>query len=147
MGGIATTGQTADVTEPRLDGLLAATDVLGDRWSLPVVVAIADGVRRFSDLQQSLPGLAPNVLSRRLDELERAGVLTSAPYQTRPLRKSYELTVRGADLVPIAQQLAAWGSGGEGIVHAACGTALEHRWWCPACAQVVDDPDDGLVRM
>ncbi len=135
------------MTDLRTEGLLAATDVLGDRWSLPVVVAIADGARRFSDLQNVLPGLAPNVLSRRLDELERAGVLTSAPYQTRPLRKSYELTARGSDLVPIAQQLGAWGSGDEGPVHGACGTVLEHRWWCPACREAVDDPDDGVVRM
>ncbi len=144
---MSTAGQTAGVTDPRLEGLLTATDVLGDRWSLPVVVAIADGARRFSDLQDALPGLAPNVLSRRLDELERAGVVTSAPYQTRPLRKSYELTGRGIELVPIAQQLSAWGSGDDGAVHGVCGTALEHRWWCPACQEAIDDPDDGLVRM
>ena len=135
------------MTDPRLEGLLSATDVLGDRWSLPVVVAIADGARRFSDLQQELPGLAPNVLSRRLDDLERAGVVTSAPYQTRPLRKSYELTARGIELIPIAQQLSAWGSGDDGAAHAVCGTGLEHRWWCPACQEAIDDPDDGLVRM
>ena len=134
------------MTSP-FDGLLAATDVLGDRWSLPVVAAIADGARRFSDLQEALPGLAPHVLSRRLDDLERAGVLTSAPYQTRPVRRSYELTGRGLELVPVAQQLGAWGSGEDGTTHGPCGTVLEHRWWCPACRQAVDDPDDGLVRL
>ena len=41
--------------------------------------------------------------------------------------------------------LADWGArsagGGEPLRHAACGTALEARWWCPACEQTVDDPD------
>lgn len=132
--------------ESRLPGLLAATEVVGDRWSLPVVAALADGSRRFSDLQHLLPGLAPNVLSRRLDDLERAGVLTATPYQTRPLRKAYELTARGVELLPTARLLAGWGSGEDPVVHAVCGTALDVRWWCPSCAEVVDDPDDGLVH-
>lgn len=135
------------MTDAHLDGLLAATEVVGDRWSLPVVAVLADGARRFSDLQQLLPGLAPNVLSRRLDDLERAGVVTATPYQTRPLRKAYELTGRGVDLLPLTRALGAWGAGDDAVVHGVCGTALESRWWCPSCGEVVDDPDEGLVHL
>ncbi|MEM9033763.1 MAG: helix-turn-helix domain-containing protein [Actinomycetota bacterium] len=128
--------------ESRLPGLLAATEVVGDRWSLPVVAALADGSRRFSDVREVLPGLAPNVLSRRLDDLERAGVVTSTPYQTRPLRKAYELTARGVELLPAARLLSAWGSGDDDLF----GTALDPDGWFGPGGDDADDPGDGLVQ-
>ena len=51
--------------------LEAALDRVGDRWSLLLVEALLDGARRFGELREVLPGIAPNILTDRLRRLER----------------------------------------------------------------------------
>lgn len=131
-------------------GLDRAMTRVGDRWSLLVVDALLDGPRRFSELQESIPGLAPNVLSARLRRLEEAGLVAASAYSDRPPRFEYRVSESGRELAGALRLLARWGArqaGGEGDGprHEVCGTALEARWWCPTCAHVADSPDDGLV--
>ena len=117
---------------------------VGDRWALLVVHALLEGARRFGELQERLPGIAPNVLSQRLKHLEREGVLVARPYSIRPPRFAYELTASGHELAGALRLLAQWGgadAGGAGLHHRACGTALEARWWCPTCDRVVEDAE------
>ena len=114
---------------------------VGDRWTLLVVAALLDGPRRFNELQQELDGIAPNVLSSRLKQLQEHALLIAEPYQERPPRFQYELTEPGRELAGALRLLADWG-GGEPHRHAECGTALEARWFCPSCEVVVDDPED-----
>jgi DNA-binding HxlR family transcriptional regulator len=125
--------------------LEAALDRVGDRWSLLVVEALLEGPRRFNELGEDLPGIAPNILSDRLRRLERERIVTATPYQERPPRMSYALTATGRELASVLRLLADWGAGagatGEPIQHELCGTALETRWWCPTCSVVIDDPD------
>jgi DNA-binding HxlR family transcriptional regulator len=130
-----------------LDGALAA---LGDRWSLMLVAALLDGPGRFGELQQRLPGIAPNILSARLRSLEQLGVVVAEPYSRRPPRFLYELTALGQELSGPVRLLADWGArhgGGHpeaGPRHAACGTALEVRRYCPTCDAVLQaDGDHG----
>ena len=121
-----------------------ALALIGDRWSLLVVDALLAGPRRFNDLALALGGIAPNVLSQRLKQLERDGVLVARPYSQRPLRLAYELTAEGHGLAGALHLLADWAArrqGGEGVRHAACGTPLDARWYCPTCARPVEDPD------
>lgn len=120
--------------------LAAALDSVGDRWTLLIVEALLGGPSRFGDLQDELPRIAPNVLTQRLRRLEGEGLVFAQPYSERPQRFVYELTASGHELAGALRLLADWG-GGEPHRHAACGTALEARWWCPACEQTVDDPD------
>ena len=134
---------------PAATPLADALARVGDRWTLLVVAALLDGPLRFNELQAQLDGIAPNVLSARLKTLaEQALVLTQA-YSERPPRFVYELSESGRELAGALRLLADWGArtgGGEPYRHEACGTALEARWWCPSCEQVVDDPaDDGEV--
>ncbi|HEX2053773.1 MAG TPA: helix-turn-helix domain-containing protein [Actinomycetota bacterium] len=123
---------------------------VGDRWSLLLVEALLAGPRRFNDLQTAVSGIAPNILSQRLRQLEKEGVVTSSPYSRRPLRLSYELTGEGRELAGALQLLAAWGArragSDETARHAACGTPLEHRLYCPTCARVVQEPDESGIR-
>jgi DNA-binding HxlR family transcriptional regulator len=137
--------------EPR-SPLAEALAAVGDRWSLLLVEALLDGPRRFGDLQEAVAGIAPNVLTQRLRRLEREGIAIAQPYSQRPPRFVYELTESGRELAGALRLLADWGAragGGEPYRHAACGTALEARWWCPACEEVVDDPadDDDVVHV
>jgi hypothetical protein len=112
--------------------------LVGDRWTLLVVDALLEGPRRFSDLQEAIPGLAPNVLTARLRRLEREGIVIAVPYSDRPPRLAGALRL-----------LTRWGarsSGGEveGPRHRACGTPLEARWFCPTCERVTDRVDDDV---
>jgi len=124
--------------------LAAALDRVGDRWSLLVVDALMDGPRRFGELRDALPGIAPNILTDRLRRLERERILVSSPYSTRPPRMEYTLTGDGRDLASTLRLLAAWGTqraGGEPLRHDRCGTVVEARWFCPTCGMAVTDAE------
>ena len=69
-----------------------------------------DGPRRFGDLQQALPGIAPNVLTQRLRRLEGEGLVVAQPYSERPQRYVYELTASGHGLAGALRLLADWGA-------------------------------------
>ena len=85
--------------------------ILSDRWSFLILrEALLGGVTRFADFQRKL-GIAPNVLTKRLDDLVTAGVLTKRAYQVPGSRTrfSYHTTAAGKDLaVPLAA-LQQWG--------------------------------------
>jgi DNA-binding HxlR family transcriptional regulator len=122
-----------------------ALDRVGDRWSLLIVEALLDGGRRFGELSDHLPGIAPNILTDRLRRLERVGIVRAVPYQERPVRMSYALTGDGRDLASALRLLADWGARQTGdtepLRHDRCGTALEASWYCPTCAESVADTE------
>lgn len=125
--------------------LLRAVDRVGDRWVLLIVAALLDGPARFGDLASSL-GVAPNILTARLRQLEDDGLVVARPYSERPLRHEYSLTGPGRELADAIAVLADWGSRrrgatGDGHFHAACGTRLEVRPWCPTCDRIVDEDE------
>jgi len=128
---------------PPASPLDAALARVGDRWALLVVHALLGGPRRFSELSGALSGIATNVLSQRLKALERVGVVVARPYSERPVRMAYELSAAGRELAGALRLLAQWGAAGGGdedqLRHAACGTPVEARWYCPACDAALDD--------
>jgi DNA-binding HxlR family transcriptional regulator len=137
---------------PPPTALGAALDRVGDRWSLLLVEALLPGSRRFGELGEALPGIAPNILSDRLRRLERSGILVATPYSRRPVRMEYALTADGRELAGALRLLADWGSTrggtGEPLRHETCGTPLQARWHCPTCERLVeDDEPDGLTRL
>jgi len=87
-----------------------ALDVVGERWALLVVRELLLGPKRHTDLRRGLPNASPNVLSERLRELERAGVLRRR--QLRPPAGShvYELTEWGRELEETVLSLGRWGA-------------------------------------
>src|SRR2546423_10585022 len=91
-------------------GLAHALDLVGERWALLVVRELVFGAKRYTDLQADLPGISTNVLSRRLDELEQAGVVRKSKLVPRAAAWAYELTARGQALEPIMRQLGLWGA-------------------------------------
>ena len=125
--------------------LAEALASVGDRWTLQIVASLLDGPRRFGDLQRELAGIAPNVLSQRLRDLEQQGLVVAQPYCERPPRFVYELTAAGADLAGPVRLLRDWGAryaeGAEPPRHQACGTPMEARWYCPTCELPVQDED------
>jgi DNA-binding HxlR family transcriptional regulator len=138
--------RAAAMTTPPATSLEVALDRVGDRWSLLLVEVLLDGRRRFGELAEALPGIAPNILTDRLRRLERAGIVLATPYSERPPRMEYLLTADGHDLASALRLLADWGArhattaeqaGYEPMRHQTCGTPLEARWFCPTCTVVV----------
>jgi len=126
--------------------LADALATVGDRWTLLLIAALLDGPRRFGELQEEVRGIAPNVLTQRLRQLERNALVVAQPYSERPPRFVYELTAAGRELAGVLRLLAGWGArNAEGAAaprHGVCGTPMEARWWCPTCERVVSD-DEG----
>jgi DNA-binding HxlR family transcriptional regulator len=132
--------------------LASALDRVGDRWSLLLVEALLPASRRFNELAEAMPGIAPNILSDRVRRLERAGIVVATPYSRRPVRMEYALTADGRELAGALHLLADWGSRrggvGEPLRHGVCGTPLQAAWHCPTCERLVhDDEADGLTRV
>ena len=130
---------------PAPTALSEALARVGDRWTLLVIEALLGGPRRFGDLQDDVPGIAPNILTQRLRHLEREALVVARAYSERPPRFVYELTTAGDELAGALRLLADWGARQsehvESLRHERCGTTLEARWWCPACELVVDEDD------
>jgi DNA-binding HxlR family transcriptional regulator len=146
----ASTSSAPQDEVPLTEALSGALASVGDRWTLLLVDALSGGPRRFAELEAAVPGIATNVLSQRLRRLEADRLVVAVPYSTRPRRYAYELTEAGRDLGSAVRVLAQWSAdhGGGGIAtpaHAACGTPLVARWWCPTCDRLSEEgPDEAI---
>ena len=83
-------------------------DLIGERWSMPLIRELLLGPRRFSDLKTSLNGISANVLTQRLEGLEAAGVLVRRRLPPPVSVQVYELTPWGYEAAPIFQALGRW---------------------------------------
>jgi DNA-binding HxlR family transcriptional regulator len=87
-----------------------ALDVIGEKWALLILRDLfRKGPLRFQELEQGLPGVAPNTLSARLKALEAQEVIASRLYERHPPRYQYFLTDKGKALGPVLKALYAWG--------------------------------------
>src|SRR2546421_172714 len=82
---------------------------VGEWWSILILRDALHGLTRFDAFQRSL-GIAPNMLTRRLNALVEAGLLERRRYSERPPRDEYVLTERGRDFRPVLVSLLAWGN-------------------------------------
>ena len=82
---------------------------VGEWWSILILRDALHGFSRFDQFQKSL-GIAPNILTRRLNALVEAGLLERRRYSERPPRDEYVLTARGRDFRPVIVALLAWGN-------------------------------------
>jgi DNA-binding HxlR family transcriptional regulator len=82
---------------------------VGEWWSILILRDAFHGLSRFDQFQESL-GIAPNILSRRLNSLVEAGLLERRRYSERPPRDEYVLTETGRDFRPVLWALLAWGN-------------------------------------
>jgi DNA-binding HxlR family transcriptional regulator len=90
-------------------GIARALDVVGERWALLVVRELLLGPQRFSDLRRALPGASSNLVTDRLRELQRSGVVGRRKLAPPAGSWVYELTESGRDLEPIVLALGGWG--------------------------------------
>lgn len=119
-----------------------ALEVLGDRYSLPVLRELLYGFHRFSDLAR-LTGAPRTLLTGRLRRLEEAGVIVRRQYSERPVRHEYHLTEAGADLIPVILTLKEWGERHTGhaepkaVFRHTCGAVLHPVTTCGECHEEI----------
>mgnify|MGYP000327155316 CR=1 FL=1 len=83
-------------------------DLIGGRWTVLVIGALADGPRRFGQLERTAGGISAKVLTQTLRALERDGLLTRTIYAEVPPHTEYELTALGRDLIEPLAALRGW---------------------------------------
>ena len=84
-----------------------AAEILCTRWTVLVLRELLCGTTRFNDLRRGVPRMSPALLSKRLKELERAGVVLAGPGERGVIE--YRLSPAGRDLEPIVMGLGLWG--------------------------------------
>ena len=86
----------------------SALDVVGDKWTLVVLRTIFAGRHRYGELADIPEAISSNILADRLERLEALGLIARKSYRQNPVRYEYHLTRKGADLLPVLQELASW---------------------------------------
>lgn len=89
-------------------GTALALEFVGERWALLVIRELMLGPRRFSDLRADLPGVSANVLTQRLEGLERSGIVRRRKLPPPASVQVYELTPWGLEAEPIFQAMGRW---------------------------------------
>jgi DNA-binding HxlR family transcriptional regulator len=89
--------------------LSRAMELVGRKWALHIIEVLLDGPRRFTEIERSLAGVNPRLVTTRLRELEADGLLTRTTYAEVPPRVVYALTARGRTLGPAIAELRRFG--------------------------------------
>lgn len=101
--------QTTSI-EPRIGCIASAMEIIGNKWTALILRDLFAGPKRFCELEQSVGKINPRTLSQRLDDLEAHGIITKQKFAEVPPRIEYSLTEKGHDLLPVLEQMAAWGT-------------------------------------
>src|SRR5256714_11857290 len=84
-------------------------DIICGKWTLLLVRDLAEGRSRFCELERSLQGISPRTLSLRLRALEEEGIVERLSFPEVPPRVEYALTRKGLALLPIIEDMRAYG--------------------------------------
>jgi DNA-binding HxlR family transcriptional regulator len=87
----------------------ACAEIIGAKWTALLVHDLSEGPRRFSELEHSCAGISPRTLSERLRALEDEGIVSRRSYAESPPRVEYQLTEKGASLLPIIDAMREFG--------------------------------------
>ncbi len=90
-------------------GISLVMEIISGKWKAALILAIARGTQRPSQLQRYITGASRRVLNLQLRELENHGIIRRIIYAEIPLKVEYVLTDFGESLLPILQQMDAWG--------------------------------------
>ena len=101
----------------------ATAEIVCGKWTILIIRDLAAGRSRFCELERSLRGISPRTLSLRLKALEEEGVVARKTYPEVPPRVEYVLTPKGLALLPLIEDMRAFGRewlGLEGDIDTAC---------------------------
>lgn len=84
-------------------------DLLGDKWTLILVRDLFLDKHTYGEFQNSPEGIPTNILADRLKRLLESEIIVKEPYQDKPVRYAYSLTIKGKALAPIVKEIINWG--------------------------------------
>lgn len=88
-----------------------ALEFLGGKWKLPIIYALfMGGKQRFMEIERSVGGITPKMLSKELQDLEMNRLITRRVIDTKPVTVEYELTTHAESIKPMLDALSAWGT-------------------------------------
>lgn len=87
----------------------ACAEIVGAKWTVLLVHDLSEGPRRFTEIEHSCAGISPRTLAERLRGLEVEGIVIRRSYAESPPRVEYELTEKGAALLPLITEMRRYG--------------------------------------
>jgi DNA-binding HxlR family transcriptional regulator len=110
-------GETAESKTPAIQAQMSenpcpvgcCAEIISGKWTLLLIRDLAEGSCRFCELERSLDGISPRTLSLRLRALEDNGIVERKTYPEVPPRVEYALTEKGEALVPLIEDMRAYG--------------------------------------
>lgn len=132
----------------RAKGNVGLSDLIGDRWSLAILIAAFLGAKRYDHFLKQL-GIPPNILAARLKYLVANKILERELYQSNPPRSYYLLTLKGRALFPFVLSLREWVIRNQiedkdelaDLIHSSCGQPLTIQVACKTCGEAVKAKD------
>lgn len=103
-------GRVEEVSPVTACPIGAVVDVLFSRWTTPILWSLNEfGCQRFGELQRRIPTITPKVLTQRLRQLERDGLVMRTHHAEVPPRVEYEISALGYSLGDLFAHLTGWG--------------------------------------
>lgn len=99
----------SDSDTDNICGMSLAIDVVGGKWKMHLMWALAEGPQRFGELRRLLDGVSEKVLAENLRHLESHGVVHREVFAEIPPRVEYTLTPLGQELATALHPLEQWG--------------------------------------
>jgi DNA-binding HxlR family transcriptional regulator len=84
-------------------------DVIGGKWSMPIIYILSKGKMRFKELERNVEGINTRMLVKELKNMEANGIITREVFATVPPTVEYTLTIKGEKLLPSIVSLYKWG--------------------------------------
>ncbi|RZJ48245.1 MAG: transcriptional regulator [Chryseobacterium sp.] len=84
-------------------------DIVGGKWSIPIIYTLFDGKKRFSELERTIPNINTRMLVKELKKLEENRIIKREAFATVPPTVEYSLNDKGLKLQPIIMDLYRWG--------------------------------------
>lgn len=102
-----------DLAQCPVRGIL---DRLGDKWTTLIVIILAGGAHRFSEIRRAIPDISKRMLTQTLRDLERDGLILRRVYPTKPPSVDYRLTELGESLLEPIVTLITWAERSQGRI-------------------------------
>jgi DNA-binding HxlR family transcriptional regulator len=94
-------------------------DSVGGKWTSLMILGLADGARRFSQLRRFIPDISQRMLTQTLRDLQRDGYITRTVYPTQPPSVEYALTPLGHSFLALLRSLVHWSTENHDAIRAA----------------------------
>lgn len=83
--------------------------LISDKWNVLIIRSLLQGTKRYGELKNEVGNISQKVLTSKLKEMEKNGLLTRTAYAEVPPRVEYTLTDTGLSLSPILKAMFQWG--------------------------------------